>query len=295
MAADLATNGGPWTVGRLLEWTTRHFRERKIDAPRLDAEVLLAHVLACRRIDLYASFDAEVAPADRAAYRNVVRQRTEGKPVAYLVGKREFYSLDFEVDPSVLIPRPETEILVGEALQRLPREAPSRFLDVGVGSGAVAVAIAAHRPLATAVAVDVSPATLNVAEKNARKHGVDDRISFSQSNLYDRLPPGDRFDLIVSNPPYVRTSETPRLAREVREYEPSVALAGGDDGLACLRPLLEGAPDRLVAGGWILVEFGIDHAEPLRAIAEAVGRYDAVVVVDDAQRRPRVFGARVRA
>lgn len=294
MATDHAANGDPWTVGRLLEWTTGHFREKKLDSPRLDAEVLLAHVLACRRIDLYASFDAEVAPADRAAYRNVVRLRTEGNPVAYLVGKREFYSLDFYVDESVLIPRPETEILVGEALQRLPRDAPFRFLDVGVGSGAAAVALAVHRPLATGVAVDVSPAALHVAEKNARQHGVDDRISFAQSNLFERLPSGERYDLIVSNPPYVRTSERPGLPREVREHEPAVALAGGDDGLACLRPLLEGAPDRLVAGGWILLEFGIDHADALRAIAESVGRYDSIAVVDDAQRRPRVFCARAR-
>lgn len=283
-----------WTIGRLLEWTTRYFRERHIDSPRLDAEVLLADVLACRRIDLYASYDEIVGPPDRARFREFVRQRTLGRPVAYLIGRREFYSLDFEVDPSVLIPRPDTEFVVGEALERLSVDKPTRLLDVGTGSGAIAIAIAVHRPRAKLVAVDRSEQALSIARKNAERHGVAQRITFLRSDLFGGLTQGERFDVVASNPPYVRTCEMADLPPEVR-CEPAFALEAGTDGLCVLRPLVEQAPHWLRPGGWLVAEFGIDHAESLLEISKAVGFYERADIVNDAARRPRVFCANTRA
>lgn len=287
------TKTEPWTVGRLIEWTAGYFRERGVDSPRLDAEVLLAHVLECPRIDLYAGYTSEVGPSDRAKYRTIVRERASGRPVAYLTGQREFYSLDFEVNEHVLIPRPDTEFVVSAVLERVVVGEPARLVDVGVGSGAVTIAVALHRPLVKIVAVDRSEAALIVARRNAEVHGVTDRITFLASDLFGGLSPKERFDVIVSNPPYVRTAEMADLSAEVR-CEPALALDGGADGLSVLRPLLEQSPQWLRPGGWIVAEFGIDHAEALRAIANSVDNYDHIDIINDGARRPRVFCARTR-
>ena len=174
----------PWTIGRLLNWTADFLRERGADSPRLDAEVLLAHARGCQRIELYTAFEEPASDELRTSFRELVKQRAAGKPVAYLVGKREFFSLSFDVTPDVLIPRPETETLVVKALDLLKQRAneaaiPPRVIDVGTGSGAIAVAIAKRNKAAQVVAVDVSPAALAVARRNADKHGVAERIEFT--------------------------------------------------------------------------------------------------------------------
>src|SRR6266542_343189 len=193
-----------WTVGGLLEWTERFLTQKRLEFPRLDAEVLLAHALGCKRIDLYGALHGEPATEEvRQRYRDLIRRRIEGCPVAYLVGRKEFYSMEFEVSPAVLIPRPDSEVTVGECL-RLAKLLPApRVLDVGTGSGNLAVAIARHHKGARVTAVDISPDALAVAQRNAAKHGVADRVRFLRGDLFEAVPGGERFDFVISNPPYI--------------------------------------------------------------------------------------------
>lgn len=262
-AADSA-NAEPWTVGRLLGWTTEWLSARGSDAPRLDAEVLLAFVRRCPRIALYTTFDTVVDEGERTRFRELVKRRGAGEPVAYLVGTREFFSLPFAVSPAVLVPRPETEGLVIRAID-LCREAEApRIADVGTGSGAVAVAIAKHLPRARITATDISAAALAVARDNAARHEVDDRIEFVECDL---LPAGaGPWDVIVSNPPYVREDEFASLPDDVRLHEPKTALVAGPTGVEVVARLAAEAARRLVDGGWLVVEIG----PAVAAAAEAV-------------------------
>jgi release factor glutamine methyltransferase len=280
-----------WTVGRLLQWTTDYFGKKQPDSPRLDAEVLLSHVLGCARIQLYALYDAEVAPSDRAKFRELVLQRAAGCPVAYLVGDKEFYSLTFEVDRAVLIPRPETEHLVGEALAFAKKNSVERFLDVGVGSGAIAVTLAVHWPASHGLAVDRSKEALAVAQKNAVKHGVSDRLEFRESNLFSAIRADEQFDVVVSNPPYVTEADWAALSPGVRDYEPPLALRAGADGLAVVRPLIDAAPRFLRPGGLLLLEIGSAQETAVRALLSASPALELLPTVRDAARLPRVLKA----
>jgi release factor glutamine methyltransferase len=286
--ANSATN---WTVGRLLQWTERFFADKAVESPRLDAEVLLAHSLGCKRIDLYARSTEETDERRRADFRELVKRRVEGSPVAYLVGEKEFYLLKFHVNPDVLVPRPATETLVMKALDLCkPLPAP-RVLDVGTGSGCIAVSIA-HRHQATVVALDSSEAALGVARRNAERHGVADRIKFVRSDVYAGLNGEPSFDLIVCNPPYIPTATISTLSREVRDHEPRTALDGGPDGLAVIDRVVAGAADRLTAGGWLLLEIGFDQeADVLRRVASTAG-LEPGPTARDGDGHPRVVTAR---
>ncbi|MBI1900990.1 MAG: peptide chain release factor N(5)-glutamine methyltransferase [Planctomycetia bacterium] len=245
-----------WTVGRLLQWTAQYLKERGSDSPRLDAEVLLAHARGCRRIELYTAYDQEPSETQRTAFRELVRRRAEGAPVAYLVGEREFYSLPFRVTPDVLIPRPETELLVIRLLDLAgPRKnEPLRICDVGTGSGIIAICAAKHLPQARLTALDISPKALDVARQNAQRHGVTEQIAFVQSDLFSALPPGERFDFVVGNPPYVTTREMTELPPDVRNHEPRQALDAGERGLNVIEPLVRQSETRVVPGGYLLFE-----------------------------------------
>jgi release factor glutamine methyltransferase len=250
-----------WTVVELLRWTADHFAARGIDTPRLDAECLLAHALGTSRLRLYLDFDKPVTGAERAAFRDLVRRRAgERVPVALLVGEKEFWSLSLRVTPDVLVPRPETETLVAAALDLLPgRDAPWRVLDLGTGSGAVALAIARERPGAVITATDVSAEALNIAQENAERLGMAERIRFRQG---DGPGPvwGETFDLVVSNPPYVAERDRDRLAPELR-HEPALALFAGEDGLTLLTRWIDAAPRLLAPGGGLALEHGADQSE----------------------------------
>jgi release factor glutamine methyltransferase len=254
----MTTSEDPWTVGRLLSWTIEYLGTHDADNPRLDAEVLLAHARGCRRIDLYAAYGEPATDEARIAFRELVRRRAAGAPVAYLVGHREFYSLDFEVNPDVLIPRPETELLVVALLDRVKKRptdnAPLKIADVGTGSGILAVCAAKYVPSAHVTAIDISSAALAVARRNAERHGVADRITFVEANLLAAEPAEPRFDYIVSNPPYVSTAEMDQLAPDVRDHEPDVALRAGEKGTDVVAPLIEQAAPRLNPGGSLLIE-----------------------------------------
>ncbi len=255
-----------WTTLKLLAWTQEFFAKKGVDAPRLTAEVLLAHALSCDRVRLYLDFDKPLGEAELARYRELVRRRSEGEPTAYLVGRREFFGRPFRVDARVLVPRPETELLVEAALSALPPG--GRALDLCTGSGCVAVSLALGRPGARVVATDLSEDALAVARENAAVLGAG--VEFATGDLWAAVHGGERFDVVASNPPYIPTGELAGLSREVRR-EPCIALDGGPDGLAILRRIVEGAAAHLRSGGTLCLEMHESHEESLPALCRKAG------------------------
>jgi len=272
-----------WTVKRLLEWTTDHFKKHGSDSPRLDAEILLAKALGCKRIDLYVNFNKEPSEAERTLFREMVKRRATGEPVAYLVGHKEFYSLTFEVTRDTLIPRPETEHLVIESLDLLAKMGQRDDLhvcDVGTGSGAIAVTIAKNAPKCRVTAVDLSQEALNVAKRNAATHGVTDRVTFLISDLLAEFPETPLFDLVVSNPPYVSELEFANLAADVRNHEPKLALVAGDDATVVMRNLVIQTVSRLREGGYLLVELSPMIAGQVAELLQQQGWHDIRILRD---------------
>lgn len=281
-----------WTLGRLLEWTTNFLRQKGSESPRLDTEVLLAHALGCKRIDLYARHGEEAPEPGRQRFRELVRQRVEGCPVAYLVGRKEFFSLEFPVNRSVLIPRPDTECLVVECLRLAKPMMEPAILDVGTGSGCIAVAVAKHHKTAHVTAVDLSAEAISLASSNAEKHQVAERIRFVQGDLLGPIPPGERFDFILSNPPYIPHDEIAKLAPGVRDYEPHSALDGGIDGFAVFERLIAAAPAHLKPGGYMLIEIGSPQEKEARERFARHEGYELDNTVYDGSGHPRVLVAR---
>jgi len=289
--AHTATTDSSWTIGKLLDWTARFLAEKGAESPRLDAEVLLAHVQGCRRIDLYTRYDEPAGDEIRQRFRDLVRQRVQGCPVAYLVGRKEFFSLEFEVDAAVLIPRPDTETLVMECL-RLAREMPApRCLDIGTGSGNIAVVLAKQHPGVQITAIDVSREALGVARRNAARHGVESRINFLHGDLFSPLEPSDRFEFIVSNPPYIAEEDWPQLPAGVRDYEPRVALDGGPGGYRVVERLIAEARRHLHPGGHLILEIGTPQEDRVRQLLRE-HRYEVAPTIRDYSGHPRVLRAR---
>ncbi|QEL14346.1 peptide chain release factor N(5)-glutamine methyltransferase [Limnoglobus roseus] len=276
-----------WTIKALLQWTTEHFTKKGLDSPRLDAELLLAHVLNCKRIDLIVRYDELPTDAEKTAFRELVKKRLDRCPTAYLVGVREFYLLPFEVTPAVLIPRPDTETLVDAAIDFLKKRPTPTALDVGTGSGCVAVSLANAVKAATVTAADVSPDALAVAKRNAKRNGVADRVQFLNGNLFSPLSAGTSFDLIVSNPPYIPPVEIETLMPEVKDHEPRIALDGGTDGLAFYRRLSAESGRWLKPGGGLMVEIGHTQADAVRNLFESAG-FQVGKTIKDRGGRPRV-------
>ena len=297
------STASPWTVGRLLQWTADYLKGRGAESPRLDAEILLAEALGCQRIQLYTTFEDVPSEEKRTAFRELVRQRAEGTPVAYLVGRREFYSLSFKVGPCVLIPRPESELIVVTLLdlaKQLPSpsgrgaggEGPLRIADVGTGSGILAVTLAKHLPAARVVATDTSKAALEIAAENARRHGVAERVQWIECDLLAGIGAEPTFDFIVSNPPYVSTAEYEKLPRDVKDFEPREALLAGSKGTELIERLIVQAAERLRPGGHVLIEISpMIHAAVQALLAAAPGLQPGPTVKDLA-RLPRVVQAR---
>jgi release factor glutamine methyltransferase len=331
-----------WTIGRLLTWTIDYLARHGVENPRLDAEVLLATARGCRRIDLYAAYGELADEQTRTAFRELVRRRAAGMPVAYLVGKREFYSLEFEVTPDVLIPRPETELVVVALLDHVkklqaevvrgspdpasdsteglrsptevrpavgpmarsgdrpqpsgdwPQTAPLHIADVGTGSGILAVCAAKYVANSRVTAIDISPAALAVARRNAERHGVAERITFVKSDLFANVPPDARFDYIVSNPPYVSTAEMANLAADVREHEPHLALHAGEGGTEVIKPLVEQAAQRLKLGGVVIMEVSPMIAAEVEEIIRSTPEFELGPTMRDLAGHPRVVKATYR-
>ena len=287
-----------WTIGRLLQWTTDYLKQHGAESPRLEAEVLLAHARGCGRVELYTSFGDPADEALRTKYRKLVKRRVEGMPVAYLVGHREFYSLDFRVTSDVLIPRPETEFLVITLLDRMKEfgslERPIDVADVGTGSGIVAICAAKHAPRARVIAIDVSPRALAVARENAQRLGVAEPIEFLQSDLFAAIPDERRFDFVASNPPYVTSEEFSALPPEVRSHEPQVALVAGASGTSLIERLVPQAADRLRRGGSLLLEISPMLQQRVESLVDGDGRFELGPTVKDLAGLPRVVQARRR-
>lgn len=280
-----------WTVLDLLRWTTQHFSERGIETPRLDAECLLAHTLACDRLRLYVDYDRPVDENEKARFRELVRERAQARvPVAMLVGAREFWSLPLRVTRDVLVPRPDTETLVAAALDAMAdREAELTVLDVGTGSGAIALAIAHERPKARVTATDLSPAALAVATENAASLGLSDRIELLEGALFEPVA-GRRFDLVLSNPPYVALRDAASLAPELA-HEPPMALFAGEDGTDVLRAFAGQVGDALEPDGRTFVELDPAQVGAVSGWLAAAGLRD-VTTHRDMAGRPRVVSAR---
>lgn len=272
-----------WTVLKVLQWTANYLQQAGVDNGRLDGELLLAATLGLDRVGLYLNYDRPMEPAELEGFREFVKRRVRREPLQYILGTTEFWSLPFKVTPAVLIPRPDTEILVEEALKRA--DDALSILDVGTGSGAIAVALAHELPAAQVVAVDCSPEALAVARDNAALNGVDGRIAFQEGDLF--ALESAEYDLVLSNPPYIPVADIPTLMPEVRDHEPRGALVGGEDGLEAYRALARQAPTLLRAQGWLLVEVGIGQAEAVAELLETAG-LDHIAVRADYAGIPRV-------
>jgi release factor glutamine methyltransferase len=285
-----------WTLGRLLAWTTDYLKQHAAESPRLDAEILLAAARGCQRIELYTSFDELADAATRERFRDLVRRRAEGTPVAYLVGHKEFYSLSFRVTPDVLIPRPETELLVVRLLdlakQRGGDSGPLSIADVGTGSGMIAICAARSLPNSRVSAMDISPAALEVARENAARHGVAERIEWFPSDLFAAVPADRRFDIVASNPPYVSSAEFAKLPVTVRNFEPRQALEAGPRGTEIIERLVPAAAERLTAGGWLLLEISPMIEQAVRKLLGDEPTLETHATIKDLAGLPRVVQAR---
>ena len=267
----------PSTVRRLLD-------DARLRVEAEDAALLLSHVLDRSRGWLFAHADDPVADADAAAFASLLARREVGEPVAYLCGRRGFWTLDLAVTPATLIPRPDTELLVELALERLPAGHAPDVADLGTGSGAIALALASERPRARVVGTDASAAALDVARANAVRLGIDN-VEFRQGDWFDAVP-GRRFDLVASNPPYIADGD-PHLARGDLRHEPPAALSSGPDGLDAIRAITAAAPAHLVPGGWLLLEHGWDQGAAVRTLLQAAGLCQ-VATHADLERRDRI-------
>ncbi|MCE5286532.1 MAG: peptide chain release factor N(5)-glutamine methyltransferase [Pelosinus sp.] len=267
-----------WTIGAILKWTGQYFQEKGVDNPRLDAEVLLSHILGQDRLHLYVHFDQPLTRGELASFREMVKKRAGRMSVAYIIGHKEFMGLDFLVSPAVLVPRPDTEILVEAVSTRLGNFAAPRILDIGTGSGAILISLLKSLPSGLGTAVDISPEALAVAKKNAQSHGVNERAQFCLGNVFEPVA-GQVFDCVVSNPPYIPDGELAALAPEVRG-EPQLALAGGVDGLDFYRRIISEGAIYLAAGGLLVLEVGAGQAREVALLAENTPLKNNAIIKD---------------
>jgi len=275
----------------LINWTADYFKKNGIQSARLDAELLLGHILNKSRLQLYMDFDRIVAKEYLARYRELIKKRVERVPIAYLTNHKEFMSLSFYVDESVLIPRPETEVLV-ETVLKLQSDG-SQVLDLGTGSGAIVVTLAKQRADWKFVATDISPEAIAVAKKNAQRYEVAERIIFLQSDLFESFDESMKFDYIVANPPYISSNEIPTLMPEIRDYEPRIAIDGGPTGLNFIDRLVAEAPKFLTENGQLVFEFGYQQDDTVGNLIQSNPQYTDCDIIKDYAGIERVVVARV--
>ena len=293
-------NNPPWTIRRLLEWTTDFFKRHHLPSPRLDAEVLLAHVLQQDRLALYLYYEETIPPADMKAYRHLIQRRIKHEPVAYIIGKREFFSIPLTVEPSVLIPRPETEHVIEYALDYLNDHQAAQgrqrltLLEIGVGSGNICITLAKHLPQARILGADISGAALCTARKNICAHAeFCGNISLLQGDLLHYLHPAKaKFHMIVSNPPYIPDDSWEELPQEVKGYEPHIALKGGTGGIQVLETILDISGHFLYRDGLLILEIGENQGDILLEKANEAGIYKKVWLKKDYAGKPRVLMAK---
>jgi release factor glutamine methyltransferase len=284
----MTTQPEKWDVLRILNWTKGYLAEKGVENPRLEAEWMLCEALSLDRVGLYLNFDKPLTETELATYRGMVGRRGKREPLQYILGSQEFMGLDFQVSPAVLIPRHDTEVLVTEGAKR--GAAARSILDIGTGSGCVAIALAKALPEAEIFSVDISGEALVVARSNAEHNGV--TVQFSQGSLFEPFA-GERFDMILSNPPYIPAADLATLQQEVRGFEPLGALDGGADGLDFYRRITAGAPEHLNPGGWLLFEVGAGQAPDVLGLLKGGGfSLDCFTEIDPAGIE-RVVGGRL--
>jgi release factor glutamine methyltransferase len=268
-----------WTILKILNWTRQFFQSKGVENPRLDAEILLCDVLHCERIQLYTHFDQPLEPGELAAYRAYVVRRARREPVAYILGHKGFMNYEFKVTKDTLIPRPETELLVEQLISLLKDDGHREILDLGCGSGAILLSLLKALPEARGLGIDLNPGAVAVTMENAETLGVEERCAVLVSDLFSNIPDDERFDLIVSNPPYIPQSDLPGLQPEVRE-EPRMALDGGADGLDFYRRILNEGPRYLEEDGFFAFEIGIHQAEAVASLCRDAG-YTSIRILKD--------------
>ena len=278
-----------WTISSLLNWTVNYFKSKNIESARLDAEVLLSHILGQERIYLYVHFDEPMEKAELSKFREYVKKRAQHMPVAYIIGEKEFMGLPFKVTPDTLIPRPDTEILVENVLANADKQEAVKIADIGTGSGAIILSLLTNLPKAQGKTVDIAAKAVEVAKENAQSLQVADRCEFFVGDLFAPFAEsGDKFDIIVSNPPYIRSGDIDGLQREVK-CQPRIALDGGEDGLKYYREIADVAADRLNDGGVIVLEIGFDQAADVALLLET--HFKNIEVIKDLGGRDRVVTA----
>jgi len=272
-----------WTVGRVVRWAADDFRARNIESPRLEAELLLAHALETERLRIIVDAARELEPSELARYRDLIQRRRKGEPVAYILGQKEFFGRMFRVDKRVLVPRPDTEILVETALRRTSSfPMPGRYLDLCTGSGCVAISIARERPACKMIAIDLSPDAIAVARENSIRLGAAHQIAWLVGDLFRPLEsaPGRKLDLIVANPPYINEGDIAGLSVDIRDFEPRMALTGGADGLDVTKRIIAQAPRHLRPGGVLALEMGTGQTERVKQLFAEAGFTEIVVDKD---------------
>ena len=286
-----------WTTKNLLKITTDYLEKKQLESPRLTAEILLAHQLNVDRVTLYLNFDQPLTEKEISGYRSLIKRRLSREPLQYITGHQEFWSLDFVVCEQVLIPRPESELLVEQAVKwikasiKLENRSPE-ILDLGTGCGAIAISLAREVQQAQIWATDISAGALKLAQLNAKRHEVSDSIRFRQGDLWEPLLSiGVTFDIILSNPPYVASQEYSDLPPEVRDYEPRLALDGHENGMYYIEKIIMGGLEYLNPGGWIMLEMAPDQTRKAVMLMEQIEGYDGISRIKDYSHRYRVVMA----
>ena len=288
-----------WTILKVLQWATTYFRCNDIDSPRATAEILLAHALAAERIDLYVHYDQPLNAEELSRFKAIIKRRIKREPVAYILGHKEFWSMELAVTRHVLIPRPETECLVERALAYLETDTDSRrqrILELGTGSGAILIALASENTQHTYWGTDISAAAIQLARRNAESHGLAASIQFLIADWFAPFAvSAEPFDMIISNPPYIRSGELKRLQPEIQAFEPLEALNGSVDGLRCLRHIIQSAHLYLKPGGMLLLEMGHDQKVPLKQVIQHCDQYADVAFYTDYSGYDRIVAMRKKA
>lgn len=284
------------TVLEVIQRSTEFLKNKGVDSPRLQAELLLAHLLSMPRMKLYLNFERELLQTELDNFRELIKRRSQREPLQHIVGSTCFCGLELAVNRHVLIPRPETELLAEQGWNFLNQlnspstinPQPSTALDLGTGSGCLAIALAVHCPAAKIIATDISPEALELARQNAMRHNVQERIQFFRRDVFSAFESPGQFNLIISNPPYIPTSEIPSLQIEVRDHDPQPALDGGPDGLAFYRRIAAAAAPFLKPGGKVMLEFGDGQAPSVREIFESQ-MWIVEAIIEDYTQRPRII------
>lgn len=285
-----------WTILKMILWSAGYLEEKGVESPRLDAEHLLAHALGMERLQLYLEYERPLGPEELDTYRPLLKRRAGREPLQYIVGRQPFRELELEVDESVLIPRPETEVLVARVLEWAESRGleDATAVDVGTGSGAIALSLALEGPFASVVATDLDEEALALARRNRSAADLEDRVELRTGRLFEALGDGERFHLVVSNPPYIAENDAEELQAEVRDWEPARALFGGPDGLDVLRALAAGGSRHMREDGLLALEVGADQAEAVAGMLEASDAYGAVEVLRDYAGKERFVFAHAR-